>query len=227
MAFLEISNQVPLWWVEKYRALDAGYNFKHFDAWMADEQKLFTQVGKCKYQKWQLGDIIFIQVMADMDPIRIRVLNHVGATVDSFLMSHMVTVAGVLYFQAQITLSTYGEGYFKLQLEHGDPIQLILETETLWVLENHPRTLLLQYSNSFNNTVLYQTGIYFLMRVDGVIADFTPGSNRTTYIAQTQTAKTIKGSSFRTFTLYLGNHGGMQDWMADKISDIFDQNITI
>ena len=222
--FLEVSHLVPLNFVDKNRYLPNNYNFKHFDGWFAEEQKIEFEQGQCYYQKWQQDDIIPLQIKANYDPIYWRVRDNTGAIVDSDLMTNVITLFGTSYFESSIALNSFPEGFYKVEIVAGDPVQTTLESETIEIREQWENTLLFKYRNNFNNNILWQTGIYFNLRVDGVIAEFTPISTRTVYIDQPGSAKTVYGTAARTFNLFVGNQMGMPNWIADKLEEIFDQN---
>ena len=223
--YFEISHLVPLNFVDLNRELPLTYNFKHFDAWKSHEQKLPYEQGDCYYQKWQKNDIIFLQVKSNYDPVFVKVINAItNEEVDNFQMDVMTgSVSSAIYLQAQIALDDYDDGYYKVRLLAGDPIQKILESETFHVMQEHENTLLFNYTNNVNNNILYETGQYFLYRLEGVIVYDRTVSRRTIFMDQTSNAATVKGTPHRIFKLYTGNNGGMPNWMADKLVEIFDQ----
>lgn len=227
--YVEASILNPLNFVDKSRELLPNYQFKHFDAWHETEQRLAFQQGGCFYQKWQKNDTIRLQVKTDMSPAVVKLKNNIGAEVFSEVMTSAAVVNGITYRQSALALDAY-DGYYKIELHVGDgAAKVMLESNTFYVRQSWPGTLLHEYSNDFNNEILWETDIYFTLRVDGVIADFTPGSQRTTYIDQPQAAKTVKGNAFRQFKVFYGNvnnkkQAGLPDWMADKLEEIYIQN---
>lgn len=209
--------------VDINRELPVNYHFKHFDGWNATEQILEFEAHKCDIQKWQKNDIIRLQVSADFSPIIVQVRNRTGLVVLSQVMSAMGTVAGMTYYQNQVALDTFDEGYYMLEILGGSPALITLQTAALDIRESHPSTLLIEYSNSFNNHILWEYRGYMTIRVDGVIPFDAPTSVRTVYIDQPGAAKTVKGDAARRFKLYVGCSGGQQNWLIDKLEEIVDQ----
>jgi hypothetical protein len=226
MSYLQISTLVPMNFVDRDRSLPPNFHFRHFDGWKASEQRLHFEQGIHVFQKWQKSDIIFLQVEADYDPIFVKVFKSNGEEIGGLQqqMDLVATVAGRSFFESQLALDDLDEGYYQIEIHAGDPVQVVLESEIIHVLESHPGTLLLKYWNSFNNNILWQTGIYFNFRVEGILHEFTPGSSRTTYIDQPNNAQTVKGTAYRSFKLFAGNENGIPNWMADKLEEIFIQN---
>lgn len=219
----------PLNIVDRERVLPEGYNFKHFDAWMSYEQILPYEQGKCYAQKWQNSDIIVCQFKASFDPINVKIFDSTGKEILSQQFQVVANLNGNYYLQTQISLNTLDEGYYYVVFYCGaDPVQKILDAEIIHVKQYHPGTILLKYSNSFNNNIFWESVTEMMFRIDGVVKYDKPVSTRTIYTDQPGSAKTVKGSSARKFKLFMGNQVGMPDWYADKVDEIFDQtDVTI
>jgi hypothetical protein len=166
--------------------------------------------------------------MADFSPIFIKVRNlKTKKVVLSHQMDIVATVNGISYFQDQVAfdnLTDYPEGFYQLEVYAGDPVQVPLQTEILWIKQDHPGTILIKYSNNFNNTIFWETGIYFTMRVDAVMPLIGTGSTRTVYIDQINNSKTVKGNAYGIFNLSIGTQGGEPKYIFDKMEDILNQN---
>lgn len=215
----------PINIVDNNRVLIPNYNFKHFDPWKSNEQILQYETKKCYHQKWQIDDILYLQFEADFSPIRLQVRDYKGLVVLSQEMSILATIGTKYYFEASIAFDSFNEGVYTLDVLGGDPVLITLVSEPFEIKEEWPGTLLVKYQNSFNNNILWETGIYMLFRVDGVIPYEQPVSHRTVYIDQPGAAQTVKGDAARKFKLYIGCDGGFPPWVIDKMDEIIDQNI--
>lgn len=232
MAYIEISHLCPLWPVDKNRELPVNYHFKHFDAWKSYEQFMEMETGPFKPQKWQNSDIIFLQVMSDISPIQVKVRNiFTKQVVVTHQMTQVAFLNNVGYFQDQIALDNTGifpDALYRVEFYGGDPIQIKLECEEMYVKECHPNTMLVKYSNSFNDLAfLWETMAYVLFRFDGVIPTEETKSARTGYIDQVYAGKTVKGRAYREAILSIGTQGGSPKWQVDKMSDILNCTSTV
>jgi hypothetical protein len=210
--------------VDKNRELIPNYNFKHFDAWMSNEQIITPyEVYKCYKQPWQNDDIAKLQIQSDFTPIRLQIRNSRGSIVFSHQMSIVKTIGSRIYLEDQIAFDFFDEGVYKLEILGGDPVLITIVSEPFLVKYNHPNTMLLNVSNEFNNEILWETGITINFRVNGVIPFDAPISSRTVYIDQPGAAKTVKGTASRKFKFYIGCDGGLPPWYVDKINEYLDQ----
>lgn len=226
--YLEVSHLNPINLVDKNRELPLNYNFKHFDAWKSNEQIITPyEVSKCYRQKWQTNDILKLQFKADFSPIVLKVRDSKGLVVLSHQMSILRTIGSDIYFEDQIAFDFFNLGVYTLEVVAGDPALITLVSEPFQIAENWPYSILLNYSNSFNNDILWETGITMNFRVDGVIPFDSPNSQRTVYIDQPGSGVTVKGVPYRLFKLYIGCDGGVPPWVIDKLEGIIDQtNVT-
>lgn len=224
--YIEVPILNPFNFVDKNRQLLPNYNFKHFDGWKDNEQVLPFDTYKCYKQLWQNDDIAFLQVKADYSPIRVQVRNNKGLIVLSHVMSAVAVIGTDVYYQDQVAFddAVFVEGFYVLEILAGDPIFIILESSVLHIKEQHEGTLLLKYSSNFNNSILWETGIYMTFRVNGVIAFDHPASIRTVYVDQPGSEVTVKGDPYRVFKLFVGCDGGTPPWVIDKLEEIIDQN---
>lgn len=226
--YVEIPLVAPIQLVDKNRTLDPSYHIKHFDAWLAEEQLLENETAQCWHQPWQKKDIVFMQLISSFGPIRVSLRNSRGVEVLQQQMQQVGSGGGFgrTYWQNQISLESFPEGFYKVYYYFGDPVQIILEGEVWDVRDDHPGTILMKYSNNFNNQVFWESGIYMTLRVDGVVAEYlpVPAPGRTVYVDQPGRAKTVRGGSARQFQAIYGNRIGVPPWVADKLEEIYNQN---
>ena len=225
--YLSCSILNPLNLVDKNRELlPLNYNWRHFDAFTSAEQIVTPfEVLKCYKQKWQTNDILKLQLKADFSPIRLQVRDYKGSIVLSQQMSILRTIGSDIFFEDQIAFDFFEPGVYKLEVVAGDPALITLISEPFQIAENWPNTILINYSNSFNNQIMWETGITMNFRVEAVIPFDSPNSVRTVYIDQPGDDVTVKGIPYRLFKLYIGAGYGpaVPNWVIDKCEEIIDQ----
>lgn len=222
--FLESSILNPLNLVDKNRELLPNYNWRQFDAFMSNEQIVTPyETYKCYKQIWQTNDILKLQFKSDFSPIRLQLKDSKGLAVLSQEMSLLRTIGTDLYFEDQIAFDFIAPGTYTLEVLGGDPAIITLVSEPFQLAENWPYSILINYSNAFNNNILWETGITMNFRVNGVIPFDSAASVRTVYVDQPGSEKTVKGIPYRLFNFYVGNNGGIPAWVVDKLEEIFDQ----
>lgn len=230
-SILEIPDLTPLNFVDKNRTLLPNYHWRHYDMWKWDEQLMEMESAPCKHQKWQNDDIIFLQFPCSISPLTLKVRNSKGKVVVSHIMDQVAVINSRAIYQDQIALDDlelFPEGLYWVEVWAGDPVQILLECDLIHVKPDHPGTLLLKYSNDYNNEILWELREYMTFRVDGVLPLDETDSNRTTYIDQRWNTATVKGVTFKIFKLSVGTQGGSPKWYFDKLENILDQtNVSI
>lgn len=221
--YLDIPIMNSFNFVDKNRELQPQYNFKHFDPWKSNEQILPFDTYKCYKQPWQNDDIAPLQVETDFTPVRIQVRNSKGLIVLSQVMSVVGTIGSRIFLQDQIAFDFFTPGCYKLEILAGDPVLITAISEIFEVKQNQPNTLLVKFSNDFNNAIMWEWRGYMTYRIDGVIPYESPASVRTVYLDQPLSAQTVKGDAARLFKLYIGCYGGIPPYMIDKLDEILDQ----
>jgi hypothetical protein len=94
-------------------------------------------------------------------------------------------------------------------------------SEPMWVDEAIDNSILFQYSNSFNDQdIIFETGIEFTFRVEGIDTDLLPGSKDTLFQDQRLNNVMLSSIPFREFKLKIGGQDGVADWVIDKVNRI-------
>lgn len=185
-------------------------------------------VPKCYAQKWELADFTTLQLLSDLALITCRlkkfetnvtVLSYSVAKIDAAVANETFSV-----WETSIQFSGIEEGYYYLEVtgldEFGD-IDSVVYSAPLEVLEEHPGTMLFNYTNSYNDfNVLFDTNLIFNVRVEGTIQNFTPRADDEIYNDQKRNATKLSSIPYQTFILYVGNQYGLPDWMTDKINRV-------
>lgn len=212
--------------VDKNRNLLPNYHTKQFDAWLSTEQHFGIDVVRFEFQKWQRDDICRMQVKADFGPIIIRVRNSTGLVILQQVMTSVITIGTDTYYQDNLAFSDpvfIEDGYYLMEIVGGSPALIVLESVIFWVQDSWPGTILLSYSNKFNNHIIWETGIVMTYRVDAVIVYDSPASVFTSYIDQPGAGQNVKGDAARLFKFYLGCQGGSPNTTIDKVDEILLQ----
>lgn len=221
--YLDVAIMNPFNFVSKDRVLPPQYNFKQFDPWKSNEQILPYDTYKCYKQPWQNDDIAFLQVESDFTPVRVQVRNTKGLIVLSQEMSIVGTIGSRIFSQSQIAFDFFDHGVYTCEILAGDPVLITLVSEPFEVKDNHPNTILIKFTNEFNNAIMWEWRGYITYRVNAVIPYDSPISVRTVYVDQPLSAATVKGDASRLFKFYMGCDGGLPPYVIDKIDEIMDQ----
>lgn len=99
----------------------------------------------------------------------------------------------------------------------------IWQTSTFDVKEKHPKTLLLEYKNTYNtqNIIFQPTNIELNFRVEGWIAYIDPESDTEIYTDQEHNETLENAVPFFNETLYIGEARGVPEWVIRKVNLIF------
>ncbi len=202
------------------------YNFKYLDEWNFYETIPDFFDKKRYFQPWQKNDIIYLQHLANYSPHNIRMIDCKGTRIDSFSMAYVPTSIegiGEKAYQVAIAMNGYPEGAYKFELDSGNPIIETLETEWIYLKTKWNNTIKFLYYNDENDfDVAFETGIQFGFRIHGGMTEFQPGSDKVIFIDQIRNAKQLLSRSFYSYKLLLGDAGGIPDYMAQIVNEIFN-----
>lgn len=189
-----------------------------FDGNFSIFQNNYDTQSKCYFQKWQSSDTLKLQVVADEVPSSIEFWNGIDKVVDTvaWVLNPYVIVAfpDLSVYEIEYSFSTLPTGFY--QIHFGDFI-----SEPINVQTEHPKTLLISYSNSENNySCIFETGIIFNFRVEGQIQNFKPKNDLVVYNDQMRSLKQLFSQAYRSFTLMIGYGRGVAEWVVDKFNYI-------
>ena len=185
----------------------------------------------CYFQKWQTNDKTRIQVLTNYDFYLEVVALDSDLPVLELLPEIMPTLVVSENFQVkevEIDFSLLEEGvYFSRIIYNGDEgITGEVISEPFEVREKHENTLLFKYANSENNfSVIFANDLEFSLRVEGVIADFTPEADDVIYNDIARNSTLLDSIPYLSFILYVGNEYGIPAYMADKINRVMSCDI--
>jgi hypothetical protein len=173
-------------------------------------------------QKWTVHDAIPLQFETNFDPIQIDVIDctgHVYFSVNAVKRSQNKNIPGYYAYEVNLSLAALSEGTYYLYMTLGGTTLMISEP---FEVGDGAGTILFEYNNSaYHADILFQTGIMLRFRVEGVLKNFDPSSERTSYRDQRLNPTVLKSVPFRSWELHIGKDYGVPDWVADKLNWIF------
>lgn len=130
-------------------------------------------------------------------------------------------------FEGNIDISTLDEGKYYLTVTPGTS-GAVFTTEKIWVKEDWPDTVFIQYKHSVNKlSMIFSTGYAPQMRVHGTIDDYTPYDRATEYEDEPANIQMIDGIPYDTTRLYLGYSSAVPDWVIQKMNFIMLLDTTV
>ncbi len=224
------SKALPLKIVEMDKSVVPQYLTKHFNDWILSQQiKDYPYLEQKRYfQPFQKSDTIRVQFTSEYSPISMNLIDKKGRIIESIVFGKIGTniyEAGSFLYEGEMALSAYDEGCYFLEFIFGVLTPKRFITEPLDIRVKHKNSLLYEYRNSrYRDDIIYETGIIFQFRVEGVIFyDETP-SQRVSYPGQNRSIKLLSAQQQDQFTLGIGNSKGVPGWMVAKLSRIMNHN---
>lgn len=213
-----------------YQAFNPSFNTKDFDsAFYYDSIRYYEQKeGYC--QPYQQSDTIIFQFMTNDN-----VHTHYTAQLldkDGLLYSTIgnpyefsATYDSLSAYRFTIPLYNIAEGTYFLRIQYYDGVseQVLIISEPFEVKQIHPKTIRIDYHNSFNDwSYVFESGVVPQFRVHGCISEVKPDSKFNVYEDQPLNTEMVSGIAFRQLVLSVG-HGrkGVPEWIADKLERIF------
>ncbi len=104
-----------------------------------------------------------------------------------------------------------------------------IKSEPFRIATKLPHSLYCEYYNSqYHGDVIFETGIIFSLRIPGYLKYGVPGSKSVVYEDQVLNDTVVSARTFRNWTLFVGEGGGVPPWLIDKINEMFTcDNVTI
>lgn len=175
----------------------------------------------CYLQKWQFGDVVTVQFMAD-EAVTLTIHDaHTNQQISShagvIMPTNLVDTEFQIYeLNVELTEIPYeGFFYFKLSTIEGASDMSPFHYKMEW-----PETILLYYRNTENDfDIIFETGIEFYIRVEGALYNYSPGVESEVYFDQKHNPVQLFALPYRIFTLQIGRKMGVAEWMADLINN--------
>lgn len=174
-------------------------------------------------QPFEFADTTKLQVLTDSDNLYCYLKEcGTGTIVRTYFPDKIDTsISNQSFFCWEISIGFFGleEGQYFLEVSNGDDEDLV--SNPIYLAKKHEDTKLYIYSNSYNDfSVIFDTGITFTARIEGGIYNFTPKSDDEIYNDQKKNAVKLSAVPWQAFVLFVGNAGGIPDYIADKVNRI-------
>lgn len=177
----------------------------------------------CYFQKWQKGDTIYMQFLAD-ENVQIKIIDiETGltkATVNTIVQETNLIGQNFEVREAVIDLSILTYGLYYFSITDGEGASVI--SYPIDYKEKHENTILIRYWNSENDLdTIFETGVQFEIRVEGTIRNYTPKTDTEVYFNQRKDPTLLYALPYRSFTLQIGRAAGVSEWIADVLNVAF------
>lgn len=218
--------------------LDPSYHTKHYGRFLFRDRTRDFEERREFFAPVQLNQMITIQYEENHNPTGgwpiLNILNFRGDLVASFSTSYAVTsLAGNLApdgsqlytHQWQFIPNIVGldEGIYQLHIVAGfatTPEEYI--SEPINILEDHPGTILLEYSHHENDfDTVFDLSPNFTFRVPGVILRDNPEADTNTFDDQIKDLTLVSATPYRSAKLAIAGDTGVADWVPDVVNWIF------
>jgi len=215
-----------------YLSFNPNYNDKGIDSDFY-YRCLKSYMDKDRYwQPFQQGDVIRLQMLGDADyagPTVVayvaRLLNCDGEVVKEVDLTEGSAVGSLYIRELEMPLYDVLEGKYFVQI-HKVGIFTDYDfwciTEGIEVKQLHPNTMLLTYSNTYNDqSIFWETGVIFQLRIHSCFAELSTGSKFNVYEDQPLNLTMLSGVPYREWLVQFGiADKPFPNWMLDKLERI-------
>ena len=220
----------PLEFYIKNFVAQAQYNSKHMNDVPFEQQIYPWQQKKTFRQPWQTNNSIRIQLRSDAGTIAWKLYTCIGQLIDTDNFQTILQNAdnpGEYVYQADIDLSPYAKGNYRIEIEigvgngiGGAPEEILIseEFEISDIIEN---SLVLEYRHSsFKDEIMFETGFAPEIRIYGQLIYKEPASKDTVYEDQELNETIVDSKTYDLWELQLNDVPGIPNWMIRKLNCI-------
>jgi len=199
----------------------AKYNNRTFDDKVGED---------CYIIKRQRTDTsVKLQILSDYPTVALKFYTSIG----QFALSVPFTAIGIPItgatfkgYEAIIDFSNLAEDIYYGEITYTDENSNLItyRTPLIDVKNEHPDTILFEYTDVVNRLgVIFDTGIEFNFRVEGLLRNYQPSSSDEDYVDQKYNSISLNSIPYRIFDLFIGAFGIQQypDWLIEKLNYIF------
>jgi hypothetical protein len=203
---------------------DPRYNTRDFIDYEHSQTILPWEQDTHYCQPWQKSDSIWIQLQTNTGPVNFVIKkcedDSVVATIPFVQGAQSGNEPGLYLYEIGVPLAAYQEGDYYVVYEFGlSPVVFSLRTGCLDIREKHEASLYLEFKHfEYREGWIFETGLFPAMRVHGVLKYDRTTNKSTTYADQEQNETSLRNIPFRLWKLFIGDSGGIPDYMIDKIS---------
>lgn len=222
---LEIPILNPLKFVAVNPIQPARYFTKFSDDYLFEDTIYDWQENVHRYQPWQIGDVIPLQLTSNFEPLLIEIQDPYGNTNlgQNFTKKRANKYApGSALYETSLVTTDLKAGLYRAILTPAGNLTYQQKSEWFYLCPDNYRTVLVEYFNvRFHGDVVFETGIKFAFRFPGFFDDKEPGSMDVLYADQELDQVQLSSRPYTAKTLYLGHGNGVPFWMAEKMNWAF------
>lgn len=220
----------PIKWVKMHPDVIPQYVSKHMDDWRFSETILPWEQKVCWNQPWLYQDSIRQQLMSDVGPIRLRLMDkddRVWYDGEFAQKQKVISWPDMYLYENDLALSVVTKpGRYYLRMDIGDDESETQVSEFLYISENiengKEKTLLLEYRHkSYYGDVIFEKGFSPSIRIPGIIKHKSAKAVTSSWVDQGQRTKIIKRSPYDIWSWVIGTSKGVPPWVvSEKINYI-------
>lgn len=222
MGTFRIPTLNPLPFYNPDLVVDAKYNNRAFD----------DKVGESCYdiKRQRTDSAVKMQILSDYTDVELKfyVAYTRAFALDVPFTAIGIPITGATFkgYEAVIDFSDLAEDIYYAEITYTDEDDndIVLRTPLIDVKNYHPDTILFEYTDVVNRLgIIFDTGIEFNFRVEGLLRNYQPSSSDEDYVDQKYNSISLNSIPYRVFDLFIGAFGVQQypDWLIEKLNYIF------
>jgi hypothetical protein len=222
-----ISKLNPTQFVKKIPPVSAQYDTRDMEDFLFADRLQLWEEKKLYKQKWKQTDTIWYQFESNMSPLQIDIFNvdyqDPVITITMDMVAANPRLPGFYIYQAAVSLAGLEDGCYYPRFSPGaNPVdQEYGEPMLIKAIHDEP-TVLYTYKNSrFHGDIIFETGIQFSFRVEGVLGRYHPASDDTFYRDQSMNVTQLVSKPYPSIPLSHGGSFGIPDWVLEKLNWIW------
>lgn len=196
------------------------YLHRHMDDYLLSN-RLTRRQSKKYYQPWTANDSINLQFQNNAGNIQLRLVNCQMTPIITLNMTQKQQnkyMPDYFIYESSMALTGVAPGIYWVIAVVGSSLTLISEPIEIGPWEE---SLIIEYKNrTYLNYIIYETGFYPSIRLEGLLRYKQPGSNDTLYEDQVLDMTMVKSKPFRIYELIIGHMGGIPDYKIDQLNQI-------
>lgn len=221
-------NPIPLYEVSNFQ--QPQYMSTYSDDYPFKSRLRWEQTVVDYNQKWTTKDTIKFQFLSNFDPIQVQLMDcqdNAIITNNAAQKKANKYLTGYFVYEESMSLAAVSPGVYYILVTLGGATKLY--SEPIEITDFLADSLLFEYYNSYyHGDILFETGIVFSFRVEGILNEDAPSVMRTAYLDQHYNPTVLKAIPFRTSTMLVGKDFGVPQWIAYRINWIFScDNVSI
>ncbi len=218
----------PIKFVEEGLTNLPQYATKGFDDYVYNEQIKPWEQQKGYCQLFSQNDLIKLQFHASFSPMEVSLIDDNAEAAISLSANPLLRNTyntNLFVYEVGVALSSVPVGCYRLKLQAGNPVQKVLISEPIHVIDDIANTILFEYNNSsYYGDVLFETGVVMSIRVAGGFGKYLPKSKDVLYEDQVLNQTILSSRPYRQFKLFVNDGEGIPGWMIEKLNWIMGCN---